>query len=57
MTESLIAIHPLKQFVTDEEIAAMRARQEAKAAEMGALWILHPTRYPKSKKQPQESKT
>lgn len=50
MTERLIALHPLSQLATDEEIAALRARQEAKAQEMGDLWILHPSRSPKSKK-------
>lgn len=38
----LIDIPPTKQFSTDEEIAALQAKQKYVANKMGNAWLLHP---------------
>jgi hypothetical protein len=52
MTERMIDVFPTTQLATDDEIDALRERQEAKAQEMGELWILHPRHSIKSRKTP-----
>lgn len=36
-----LTIAPTTQLVTDEEIEALRLKQEYVAKKMGALWLLH----------------
>lgn len=50
MSERLIVIRPSAKLVTEEEIAALRARQFKTATAMGEKWILHRVHSPKSKK-------
>ena len=45
----LLEIPPLAQLVTDEEVEALRQKQEYMAKKMGDKWLLHPNHSPQRK--------